>query len=93
MRRGRGTVVLGALARPASPSRCTFPITALRVTPLPSKLAIWLALLPSIQCCLSCSTISSVQAIVASFVVSLPKAAAYSESHPVAWRGLAQAQR
>ena len=61
----------GDLARPAKPRRWTFPIIALRVRPSPSKLAIWLALLPSIQCCFSRSTFSSVQDIVASFVSPL----------------------
>ena len=37
--RGRGADELGDLARPERPSRCTFPITALRVTP-PSSAAI-----------------------------------------------------
>ena len=91
IRRGRGTLALGVLARPARPSRCTFPITALRVTPLPSKPAIWLALLPSIQCCLSCSTISSVQAICRLVRQFSPKAAQYAESHSVAWRGARRA--
>ena len=36
-RRGREAAELGDFARPARPSRWTFPITALRVTPLPSK--------------------------------------------------------
>ena len=45
------------------PSRCTLPMTALRVT-LPMRPAIWLALRPSVQSFLSSSTRSSVQAIV-----------------------------
>ena len=71
---------LGDLARPARPSRCTLPITALRVSPWPRRLAIWLALLPSIQACRSCSTRSSVQDIVASFVTVLVKSAIASQN-------------
>jgi hypothetical protein len=48
------------LARPASPRRCTLPITALRVTP-PSSAAIWLAESPSAHSFFSNSTRSSVQ--------------------------------
>ena len=40
--RARG-VELAGLARPVSFSRCTLPITALRVTPSPRSPAIWLA--------------------------------------------------
>src|SRR5438067_11463144 len=58
--RWRGTEEEGALARPESPSRCTLPITALRVMP-PSSPAIWLADSPSAQSFLSSSTRSSVQ--------------------------------
>src|SRR5438874_9685373 len=58
--RGRGAVEDGDLARPESPSRCTLPITALRVMP-PSSPAIWLADSPSAQSFLSSSTRSSVQ--------------------------------
>ena len=46
--RGRGAEEDGALARPERPSRCTLPITALRVMP-PSSAAIWLADRPSAQ--------------------------------------------
>ena len=49
-----------ARPRPDSFSRCTLPITALRLTP-PSWVAIWLALNPSAHSFLSSSTRSSVQ--------------------------------
>ena len=49
-----------AAARFERPSRCTLPITALRVTP-PSSFAIWLALWPSAHIVFSFSTRSSVQ--------------------------------
>src|SRR6516165_8332928 len=49
-----------ARARSDSPSRCTLPITALRVMP-PSSAAIWLADNPSVQSFFSVSTRSSVQ--------------------------------
>src|SRR5262245_6094807 len=60
----RGLRTLGAeddgdLARPDSPSRCTLPITALRVIP-PNSAAIWLAESPSVQSFFSNSTRSSV---------------------------------
>src|SRR5437763_10896391 len=58
--RGRGDALELLLARPESPSRCTLPITALRVMP-PSSPAIWLADSPSAQSFLSSSTRSSVQ--------------------------------
>src|SRR5213595_2974049 len=58
--RGRGDALELLLARPESPSRCTLPITALRVMP-PSSPAIWLADSPSAQSFLSNSTRSSVQ--------------------------------
>src|SRR5260221_12307892 len=58
--RARGAEDDGDLARPESPSRCTLPITALRVMP-PSSPAIWLAESPSAQSFLSSSTRSSVQ--------------------------------
>src|ERR1041384_8751885 len=58
--RARGAEEDGDLARPESPSRCTLPITALRVMP-PSSPAIWLADSPSAQSFLSNSTRSSVQ--------------------------------
>ena len=48
------------VARPASPRRCTLPITALRVTP-PSRPAIWLALSPSAHSFFKASTRSSFQ--------------------------------
>src|SRR3984885_167451 len=55
----RGRSLRDGLARPASPRRCTLPMTALRVTP-PRTRAIWLAERPSVQSDLSCSTLSSV---------------------------------
>src|SRR5215475_8991618 len=58
--RGRDAAEDGDLARPASPSRCTLPITALRVMP-PSSAAIWLADNPSAHSFFSVSTRSSVQ--------------------------------
>src|SRR5262245_10978471 len=58
--RWRGAAEEGDLARPESPSRCTLPITALRVTP-PSSAAIWLADNPSAHSFFSNSTRSSVQ--------------------------------
>src|SRR4051812_27039224 len=58
--RGRGAADEGLLARPERPSRCTLPITALRVT-LPSSAAIWLAESPASHSFFSCSTRSSVQ--------------------------------
>ena len=42
-------------ARPDKPSRCTLPITALRLT-LPSSAAIWLAESPAPQSFFNCST-------------------------------------
>src|ERR1700722_8053966 len=64
-RGGRGVLNVGRLgcdgaARPERPSRCTLPITALRVTP-PNCFAIWLADSPSNQSFLRVSTLSSVQ--------------------------------
>src|SRR5580704_7445752 len=64
-RGGRGVLKVGRLgcegaARPERPSRCTLPMTALRVTP-PNCLAIWLADRPSNQSFLRVSTLSSVQ--------------------------------
>src|SRR6476646_2471485 len=58
--RGLGAAEDGDLARPESPSRCTLPITALRVMP-PSSAAIWLADSPSVQSLFNVSTRSSVQ--------------------------------
>ena len=63
VRRGLGLDERELVARPDSPSRCTLPITALRVTP-PRRPAIWLALKPSAQSFFSSSTLSSVQAMV-----------------------------
>src|SRR5437868_12322799 len=60
--RGRGDADEGDLARPESPSRCTFPITALRVMP-PSSAAICEAERPSPHSFFSVSTRSSVQVI------------------------------
>src|SRR5579863_6571901 len=57
--RGRGDELEALLARPERPSRCTLPITALRVIP-PSSAAIWLAERPSDHSFFSCSTRSSV---------------------------------
>src|SRR5207244_6033068 len=57
--RGRLTEEEGVLARPDSPSRCTLPITALRVTP-PSSAAIRLAESPSAHSFFRSSTRSSV---------------------------------
>src|SRR5215469_11692277 len=57
--RGRGAALELLLARPESPSRCTFPITAFRVMP-PSSAAIWLAERPSDQSFFRSSTRSSV---------------------------------
>src|SRR6056297_2061204 len=59
---GSGLAVPAAPARFDSPRRCTFPITALRVTP-PSSLAIWLADWPSPHIFFNVSTRSSVQDI------------------------------
>src|SRR6201996_1423515 len=60
--RGRGEALDVLLARPERPSRCTFPITALRVMP-PSSAAIWLAERPSDQSFFKSSTRSSVHDI------------------------------
>src|SRR5260370_9650836 len=57
--RGRLTEEEGVLARPDSPSRCTLPITALRVMP-PSSAAIRLAESPSAHSFFRSSTRSSV---------------------------------
>src|SRR2546430_9498729 len=57
--RGRLTEEEGVLARPDNPSRCTLPITALRVTP-PSSAAIRLAESPSAHSFFRSSTRSSV---------------------------------
>lgn len=64
-RRGRGRCdfIREVVARPDNPSRCTLPMTALRVTP-PRRPAIWLALNPSDQSFLRSSTLSSVQAML-----------------------------
>src|SRR6202795_2377576 len=61
--RGRGDALELLLARPESPSRCTLPITALRVMP-PSSAAIWLADSPSVHSFFRSSTRSSVHIIV-----------------------------
>src|SRR5437588_2313131 len=58
--RWRGTEEEGALARPERASRCTLPMTALRVMP-PSSPAIWLAERPSAHNFFKSSTRSSVQ--------------------------------
>src|SRR5204862_5359715 len=57
--RGRGDALELLLARPDRPSRCTLPMTALRVIP-PSSAAIWLAERPSDQSFFRSSTRSSV---------------------------------
>src|SRR5215472_10913416 len=57
--RGRGAALELLLARPDNPSRCTLPITALRVMP-PSSAAIWLAERPSDHSFFRSSTRSSV---------------------------------
>src|SRR6476659_6838521 len=57
--RWRGAAADALLARPDSPSRCTLPMTALRVMP-PSSAAIWLAERPSDQSFFRSSTRSSV---------------------------------
>src|SRR3712207_741556 len=67
--RGRGTAVEGAFALPDRPSRCTLPITALRVMP-PSSAAIWLAERPSDHSFFRCSTRSSVHVMGYSSVVA-----------------------
>src|SRR5947199_7364933 len=61
--RGRGDALELLLARPERPSRCTFPMTALRVMP-PSSAAIWLAESPSAHSFFSNSTRSSVHIMV-----------------------------
>src|SRR5690606_24804380 len=66
--RARATGVEAGLARPERLSRCTLPMTALRVTP-PNSEAIWLALKPSVQSFFSNSTRSSVQVISVSLSV------------------------
>ena len=78
--RGARGVLRGWVARPARLRRCTLPITALRVTPMPRRAAIWLALRPSAQNFLSDSTRSSVHGIlstvalctICSFTVRIP---------------------
>src|SRR5580704_5892198 len=57
--RGRGAALDVLLARPDRPSRCTLPMTALRVMP-PSSAAIWLAERPSDHSFFKSSTRSSV---------------------------------
>src|SRR5689334_13677502 len=71
--RGRGAAEDGLLARPERPSRCTLPITALRVT-LPSSAAIWLAECPASQSFFNCSTRSSdqVKTVIAPFLHPAP---------------------
>jgi hypothetical protein len=59
--RGQAFTGEGRLSRP---SRCALPITALRVTPSPSISAIWVAVMPPSQPCLSFAMRSSVQAMV-----------------------------
>lgn len=71
------------VARPDSPRRCTFPITAFLVTP-PSSLAIWLAEWPSAQSFLSTSTRSSVQAIGNPFLQSAPRYSFKMEEYSIA---------
>ena len=77
--RGRGAAEDGDLARPDKPSRCTLPITALRVMP-PSSAAIWLADNPSVQSFFSVSTRSSVQ-VMPQFLASRRGGEVQTESH------------
>ena len=81
--RGRGAAEDGDLARPESPSRCTLPITALRVTP-PSSAAIWLADSPSVQSLFNVSTRSSVQVMASN---PSPVGAEKSGQNPTHGRG------
>src|SRR5262249_33934476 len=69
--RGRGAAEDGLLARPDRPSRCTLPITALRVT-FPSSAAIWLAESPASQSFFNCSTRSSDQVSIVIALFPLP---------------------
>src|ERR1700755_584181 len=78
--RARGADDDGDLARPDKPSRCTLPITALRVMP-PSSAAIWLADNPSVQSFFNVSTRSSVQVMPNSSPVA---AAEESRQNPTA---------
>src|SRR3954449_6616353 len=80
--RCRGAAEGGVLARPDRPSRCTLPITALRVT-LPSSAAIWLADRPASQSFFNCSTRSSVQVIT---VIALILCVAPAIRGGSAWR-------
>ena len=70
--RGRGEALEVLLARPDRPSRCTLPITALRVMP-PSSPAIWLAERPSDHSFFSNSTRSSVHDMPSPSKLSPPK--------------------
>src|SRR3954470_11264794 len=81
--RGRGAAEDGDLARPDRPSRCTLPITALRVMP-PSSAAIWLADSPSVHSRLSISTRSSVQVMASN---PSPVGAEKSGQSPTMGRG------
>ena len=76
-RRAPAGMAVGALTRPDMPSRCTLPITALRVTPPASSAAMRLALRPSIQSLRRSSTRSSVQDITPSLPM-LPSAMVWS---------------
>src|SRR5262249_36926846 len=87
--RGRDAAEDGDLARPASPSRCTLPITALRVMP-PSSAAIWLADNPSAHSFFSVSTRSSVQ-VMPQILASRQGAA--SRQNPTPGLGNAQLAR
>jgi hypothetical protein len=60
LRAVRGAVLRGCVARPERLSRCTLPITALRVTPSAKRDAIWLALRPSAHSFFKSSTRYSV---------------------------------
>src|SRR6516162_3149022 len=82
--RGRGAAEDGDLARPDSPSRCTLPITALRVMP-PSSAAIWLADNPSVQSFFSVSTRSSVQ-VMPQILASRRGGEVQTESHCGPWQ-------
>src|SRR5246127_1873120 len=77
--RGGGGAEEGDWARPDKPSRCTLPITALRVMP-PSSAAIWLADNPSVQSFFRVSTRSSVQ-VMPQFLASPRGGEVQTESH------------
>ena len=90
--RGRELTGLAALTRPDMPSRCTLPITALRVMPLASSWAIWLALNPSSQSLRKSSTRSSVQDIKSSSIClkNEPERGPHDAAKPLAHLGANQ---